>query len=144
MWLIYFRATWLWLEDVSYAYALKIHAFEFSNCHSRKHSTTRLSHLWMMTPLHKKSFMFWKQSQNLQVIPSYISKQKIHGLQILLVGNLLTVVALLKCQKLRSHATTMFVISLAVSDLLFCTINLPLTASRYVHEEWRLGTEMCR
>lgn len=59
-------------------------------------------------------------------------------------GNLLTVVALLKCQKLRSHATTMFVISLAVSDLLFCTINLPLTASRYVHEEWRLGPEMCR
>ena len=47
-------------------------------------------------------------------------------------GNLLTVVALLKCQKLRSHATTMFVISLAVSDLLFCTINLPLTASRQI------------
>lgn len=61
-----------------------------------------------------------------------------------ITGNLLTVVALLKCQKLRSHATTMFVISLAVSDLLFCTINLPLTASRYVHEEWRLGPEMCR
>ena len=59
-------------------------------------------------------------------------------------GNLLTVVALLKCQKLRSHATTMFVISLAVSDLLFCTINLPLTASRYVHEKWILGQDMCR
>ena len=59
-------------------------------------------------------------------------------------GNLLTVVALLKCQKLRSHATTMFVISLAVSDLLFCTINLPLTASRYVHEKWILGPDMCR
>jgi len=61
-----------------------------------------------------------------------------------ITGNLLTVVALLRCQKLRSHATTMFVISLAVSDLLFCSINLPLTASRYVHEEWRLGSEMCR
>jgi len=61
-----------------------------------------------------------------------------------ITGNLLTVVALLKCQKLRSHATTMFVISLAVSDLLFCTINLPLTASRYVHEKWILGPDMCR
>jgi len=61
-----------------------------------------------------------------------------------ITGNLLTVVALLKCQKLRSHATTMFVISLAVSDLLFCTINLPLTASRYVHEKWILGQDMCR
>ena len=62
----------------------------------------------------------------------------------MIAGNLLTVVALLKCQKLRSHATTMFVISLAVSDLLFCTINLPLTASRYVHEKWILGPDMCR
>ena len=51
-------------------------------------------------------------------------------------GNLLTVVALLRCAKLRVHATTAFVISLAVSDLLFSAINLPLTASRYIHEEW--------
>ena len=36
-------------------------------------------------------------------------------------GNLLTVVALLRCQKLRSHATTAFVISLAASDLLSVT-----------------------
>jgi hypothetical protein len=49
---------------------------------------------------------------------------------ILGAGNLLTVVALLRCAKLRSHATTTFVISLAVSDLLFSAINLPLTASR--------------
>lgn len=59
-------------------------------------------------------------------------------------GNLLTVVALLRCQKLRVHATTAFVISLAVSDLLFSAINLPLTASRYVHEEWTLGPTLCR
>jgi len=60
------------------------------------------------------------------------------------LGNLLTVVALLRCQKLRSHATTAFVISLAVSDLLFSAINLPLTASRYIHEAWTLGPTLCR
>jgi len=60
------------------------------------------------------------------------------------LGNLLTVVALLRCQKLRSHATTAFVISLAISDLLFSAINLPLTASRYIHEAWTLGTTLCR
>ena len=38
----------------------------------------------------------------------------------------------------------MFVISLAMSDLLFSTINLPLTASRYIHEDWKLGVPMCR
>ena len=76
-------------------------------------------------------------------------------------GNLLTVVALVRCQKLRSHATTAFVISLAVSDLLFSAINLPLTASRYctviililiinlincryIHEAWTLGPTLCR
>jgi len=60
------------------------------------------------------------------------------------LGNLLTVVALLRCQKLRSHATTAFVISLAASDLLFSAINLPLTASRYIHEAWTLGPTLCR
>jgi len=61
-----------------------------------------------------------------------------------LTGNLLTVIALSRCVKLRTHATTAFVISLAISDLLFCSINLPLTASRYIHEEWLLGETMCR
>ena len=59
-------------------------------------------------------------------------------------GNLLTVVALLRCPKLRSHATTAFVISLACSDLLFAGINLPLTASRYIHQQWILGDFLCR
>lgn len=45
-------------------------------------------------------------------------------------GNLVTIVALSRSVKLRVHATTAFVISLCVSDLLFCSINLPLTASR--------------
>ena len=59
--------------------------------------------------------------------------EKIHqtkSIIVIITGNLLTVVALLRCQKLRVHATTAFVISLAVSDLLFSAINLPLTASR--------------
>jgi len=51
-------------------------------------------------------------------------------------GNLLTVVALLRCPKLRLHATTMFVISLAFSDLLFSAVNLPITAARYVAQKW--------
>lgn len=59
-------------------------------------------------------------------------------------GNLLTVLALMRCPKLRTHATTMFVISLALSDFLFAAVNLPLTASRYVYEEWRLGAVLCR
>nr|WKF45127.1 gustatory receptor 19 [Podabrus annulatus] len=60
------------------------------------------------------------------------------------VGNLVTVLALIRCPKLRSHATTAFVLSLCISDLLFCSVNLPLTASRYIHEAWTFGDALCQ
>ncbi|KAG8192723.1 hypothetical protein JTE90_009746 [Oedothorax gibbosus] len=58
------------------------------------------------------------------------------------VGNLLTIIALTRCNKLR-NATTAFVVSLAVADFLFCAFCLPLTATRYVYKEWILGDELC-
>ncbi|KAJ8980572.1 hypothetical protein NQ317_018699 [Molorchus minor] len=48
------------------------------------------------------------------------------------IGNFVTVLALIRCPKLRAHATTAFVLSLCISDLIFCALNLPLTAVRYV------------
>nr|CAD7266489.1 unnamed protein product [Timema shepardi] len=65
-------------------------------------------------------------------------------LVVIVEGNLVTALALLRCRKLRKHATTAFVISLSVSDLLFSAINLPLTASRYVSEAWVLGPTLCK
>ncbi|XP_031828526.1 trapped in endoderm 1 isoform X1 [Nomia melanderi] len=59
-------------------------------------------------------------------------------------GNLVTVVALLKYTRLRRHATTAFVISLSISDLIFSAVNLPLTASRYLNEAWVLGDTLCK
>jgi len=59
-------------------------------------------------------------------------------------GNLLTMVALTRDKKLRQQATTYFVISLAISDLFFCVINLPLTAARFIRKEWTLGPVLCR
>lgn len=59
-----------------------------------------------------------------------------------LTGNLVTMLALARCAKLR-NATTAFVISLCTADLLFCAINLPLTASRFIHEDWLLGDTLC-
>ncbi|XP_076175939.1 trapped in endoderm 1 [Ptiloglossa arizonensis] len=61
-----------------------------------------------------------------------------------IAGNLVTVVALLKYTRLRRHATTAFVISLSISDLIFSTVNLPLTASRYLNEAWVLGDTLCK
>lgn len=61
-----------------------------------------------------------------------------------ILGNLITVLALLKYARLRKHATTAFVISLSVSDLIFSSVNLPLTASRYLYEAWVLGDALCQ
>ncbi|XP_015915365.1 protein trapped in endoderm-1 [Parasteatoda tepidariorum] len=60
-----------------------------------------------------------------------------------LFGNLVTILALSKCQKLR-NATTAFVISLCTADLLFCALNLPPTASRYINQGWILGDTLCK
>lgn len=60
------------------------------------------------------------------------------------VGNFVTILALIQCPKLRTHATTAFVLSLCISDLLFCAVNLPLTAARYIYEKWILGDALCK
>lgn len=61
-----------------------------------------------------------------------------------LFGNFLTILALARNRRLRVQATNIFVISLAVSDLLFCSINLPLTAVRYFQQSWTLGPSLCK
>lgn len=61
-----------------------------------------------------------------------------------IVGNFVTILALIKCPKLRGHATTAFILSLCVSDLIFCTLNLPLTAARFVYEQWIFGEVLCK
>ena len=46
-------------------------------------------------------------------------------------GNILTIIVLLRKTSLRRHSTTPFLLSLALSDLLFCVFNLPLMAVRW-------------
>ncbi|XP_031628610.1 protein trapped in endoderm-1 isoform X2 [Contarinia nasturtii] len=61
-----------------------------------------------------------------------------------IAGNLITIIALLQHQKLRGHATTAFVLSLCISDLLFCSFSMPLTAIRYINKAWTLGETLCK
>ncbi len=46
------------------------------------------------------------------------------------LGNTMTVIVLLATAHMRKHSTTPFLLSLALSDLIFCGFNLPLTAIR--------------
>ena len=57
------------------------------------------------------------------------------------LGNLLTIVALLRIPKLRAQVTTIFILSLAISDFLHCSIAMPMNVSRFVHRKWKLGYE---
>ncbi|KAL1445957.1 hypothetical protein MTO96_044735, partial [Rhipicephalus appendiculatus] len=57
-------------------------------------------------------------------------------------GNLLTLVSLGRSRRLRGP-TTAFVLSLCCADLLFCAVNLPLTATRYFRRCWMFGDDMC-
>ncbi|XP_037579433.2 protein trapped in endoderm-1 [Dermacentor silvarum] len=57
-------------------------------------------------------------------------------------GNLLTLVSLGRNRRLRGP-TTAFVLSLCCADLLFCAVNLPLTATRYFRRCWMFGDDMC-
>lgn len=60
------------------------------------------------------------------------------------VGNMATIVALLRSRKLRRNSANLFVVNLAAADFIFCAFNLPLNASKWYNQEWVLGTTLCR
>lgn len=60
-----------------------------------------------------------------------------------IVGNSTTLFVLLKSRTIRRHATTPFLVSLAFSDLIFSSFNLPLLAHRFFHRDWTLSYNAC-
>lgn len=61
-----------------------------------------------------------------------------------ILGNLISILALSKFMIEKGHATTAFVISLCVANLMFSAEHFPLTANSYFHEEWVLGNALCQ
>uniref|UniRef100_A0A182QGJ7 G-protein coupled receptors family 1 profile domain-containing protein n=1 Tax=Anopheles farauti TaxID=69004 RepID=A0A182QGJ7_9DIPT len=59
-----------------------------------------------------------------------------------IVGNLLTILALLRCPKVRNVAAA-FIISLCIADCLFCIIVLPFNAIRFIDGTWSFGETLC-
>ena len=60
-----------------------------------------------------------------------------------LPGNIITILALVRCKKVR-NTTAIFIINLSVSDLLFCCFNLPLAASKFLTKHWIWGPQLCQ
>lgn len=92
--------------------------------------------------LHQQVLLYLLYLECLVCLPYQISLYSIKITSIL--GNLLTIVALLKSEKLRRHATTSFLLSLTFSDLLFCAISMPMTSVRYFNKAWTFGDALCK
>ncbi|KAH9642535.1 hypothetical protein HF086_008945 [Spodoptera exigua] len=58
-------------------------------------------------------------------------------------GNLTTIIALAFCRKVR-NATAIFIINLHISDLIFGSMILPMTAVTFWKKQWTHGWIMCR
>lgn len=57
-------------------------------------------------------------------------------------GNLLTIIALIRCPKVRNVAAD-FIISLCAADCLFCAVVLPFMSMRFIQGSWTHGDFLC-
>ncbi|XP_030856350.1 protein trapped in endoderm-1-like [Strongylocentrotus purpuratus] len=69
------------------------------------------------------------------------------GIPIIVVGsggNLLTILAVAKSKRLRANTMNLYIVSLCVSDILYCTTILPVLLAVYTHNAWILGQTYCK
>ncbi|KAH9633600.1 hypothetical protein HF086_014568 [Spodoptera exigua] len=59
-----------------------------------------------------------------------------------ILGNLTTIIALARCRKVR-NATAIFIINLHISDVIFGSLVLPMTAITFWKKQWTHGWIMC-
>ncbi|XP_037051806.1 protein trapped in endoderm-1-like [Bradysia coprophila] len=60
------------------------------------------------------------------------------------IGNSITTVALLRDRNIRQHSTTAFILSLCISDLIFASFCLPVTAAAFLNSELMHHDPICK
>ncbi|XP_071487396.1 protein trapped in endoderm-1-like [Diadema antillarum] len=60
------------------------------------------------------------------------------------LGNLATIFAVAKSKLLRSNSMNLFVVSLSISDILYCSTILPVLMTVYAENAWILGPGYCK
>lgn len=63
---------------------------------------------------------------------------------IAVVGNGLVVYIVLRFRNMRSSVTNFYIMNVAISDLVFVVLCVPLTATLYATVEWKLGVFLCK
>ncbi|KAL3076762.1 hypothetical protein niasHS_011499 [Heterodera schachtii] len=59
-----------------------------------------------------------------------------------LLGNLAIVLVTVQCRQLRS-VQNIFILNLAISDVIVCLLSLPFTPVSYIYKEWLFGSAIC-
>ncbi|XP_055383439.1 G-protein coupled receptor moody [Condylostylus longicornis] len=103
-------------------------------------TTQFLSSITTVTPSPNEDELFQEYSEGLLTFASVCC---IIFILIGVPGNLITIIALARCKKVR-NATAAFIINLSLSDLLFCCFNLPLASSTFWRHAWIHGETLCR
>nr|XP_054752485.1 protein trapped in endoderm-1-like [Lytechinus pictus] len=60
------------------------------------------------------------------------------------VGNLLTILAVAKSKRLCANTMNLYIVSLCISDILYCSTILPVLLTVYTHNAWILGQTYCK
>lgn len=109
-----------------------------------KYNQTNLSNVQMKYALKQMSSVIHSQFSLLS--PTALIVFPIIYAVIILVGlitNALMVIAFYRAEKLRTFRNV-FIINLAISDILLCLICAPLTLLKYIELNWILGRVLCK
>ncbi|XP_013780889.1 G-protein coupled receptor moody-like [Limulus polyphemus] len=58
-------------------------------------------------------------------------------------GNIISVIALVRCPRLKNNATTWFIVNLCIADALICAFSNPLSVSTLIQRTWAHGDKLC-
>lgn len=58
-------------------------------------------------------------------------------------GNIISVIALVRCPRLKKNVTTWFIVNLCIADALICAFSNPLSVSTLIQRSWAYGDTLC-
>ena len=61
-----------------------------------------------------------------------------------LLGNVIVIITIVSCAELRKKRVNIFILNLAVGDLMVCFVSMPLDVVLAVVGQWTLGNAACK
>jgi len=61
-----------------------------------------------------------------------------------LLGNAVVIITIISCAELRKKRVNVFILNLALGDLMVCCVSMPAYKLIMAFSQWRLGTVVCK